>query len=641
MQGKVMGGQQPIQGAHVYLFAANTTGYGGPGIAASTSNASVSLLSAASTGLSDSVGAYVLTGSGGNFSISGDYSCTPNTQVYLYALGGNPGLTGGTNNLASGLLAALGNCPSAGNFLTATPFIVINEVSTVATAYAFAGFATDATHVSSSGTALAKTGIANAFANAANLETISTGAALATTPAGNGTVPQATINSLANILAACINTTGAVTGPTNPTACYTLLTTALSGGTTGTQPTDTAAAAINMAHNPAANIAALYALPTGTPPFGPALTAQPNDFTISLRLTVISGCCLGAIAIDGSGNAWITYLSPLYGVFELSSTGSILSPGATGYTGVSGPGDIAIDQSGNIWVANQITSSVTKLSSAGSVLSGASGYPSGGSGHPYMISIDGSGNVWLANTYVNNNGTVTNGSVTKLSSSGSILSGANGYAGGGISPLGIAIDGSGNAWVVTDPGFSGNGSVIKLSSSGSVLSGSTGYTGGGISDPTSLAIDNSGNAWVINYPYFYTGGGRGSSSVSELSNLGSTLSGASGFTGGGLNGPTAIALDGSGNAWMTLYTYGVVEFSNSGSVLSGANAYAGGGGDNPFSVAVDGSGNVWAVYLNGTPVGSTYVVQYIGAATPVITPIAAGLPSTPTSNGTSNLGTRP
>jgi len=67
----------------------------------------------------------------------------------------------------------------------------MDEVSTIAAAYSFAGFATDAVHVSSSGTALAQTGIANAFANAANVETLGTGAALATTPAGNGAVHRA------------------------------------------------------------------------------------------------------------------------------------------------------------------------------------------------------------------------------------------------------------------------------------------------------------------------------------------------------------------------------------------------------------------------------------------------------------------
>ena len=65
LKGSVHGGQQPISGSHIYLFAANTTGYG---------SASSLVLDAG------------LTDSGGNFSISGNYSCTPDTQVYIYAL---------------------------------------------------------------------------------------------------------------------------------------------------------------------------------------------------------------------------------------------------------------------------------------------------------------------------------------------------------------------------------------------------------------------------------------------------------------------------------------------------------------------------------------------------------------------------
>jgi hypothetical protein len=174
--GTVLHGQVPIAGAHVYVLAANTTGYG---------NASVSLLDSALTGASDSIGAYVTTGSDGTFKITGDYTCTANTQVYLYALGGD---SGPGNNPASGLLAVLGNCPTSGSFST-TAKITVNEVSTIAAAYAMAGFATDATHVSSSGTPLAETGIANAFANAASLADLSTGTALRATSAGNGVVP--------------------------------------------------------------------------------------------------------------------------------------------------------------------------------------------------------------------------------------------------------------------------------------------------------------------------------------------------------------------------------------------------------------------------------------------------------------------
>jgi PKD repeat protein len=91
LTGVVYGGQLPMVGAHVYLLAANTTGYGGSDIAASSSNASVSLLSAAETGSSDSVGAYVVTGSNGGFSLTGDYSCVSGQQLYLYAWVGTLG----------------------------------------------------------------------------------------------------------------------------------------------------------------------------------------------------------------------------------------------------------------------------------------------------------------------------------------------------------------------------------------------------------------------------------------------------------------------------------------------------------------------------------------------------------------------
>jgi hypothetical protein len=56
----------------------------------------------------------------------------------------------------------------------------------------------------------------------------------------------------------------------------------------------------------------------------------------------------------------------------------------------------------------------------------------------------------------------------------------------------------------------------------------------------------------------------------------------------------------------------------------------------PAGIAIDGSGDLWIMNEN-----NSNVIEFIGVATPVITPIAAGLPSTPTVNGTSNLGTRP
>lgn len=641
LTGTVRGGQQAIMGAHVYLLAANTTGYGGAGLAASTNDASLSLLkSAANTALDTSGGAtngdyYVTTDANGSWTITGDYTCTQGQQVYLYSLGGN---TGAGVNTASGLMAALGACPAAGNFLSATPFVLINEVSTVATAYAIAGFATDATHVSSSGTALAATGIANAFATVANLETLSIGTTPTTTPAGNGTLPQAEINTLANILAACINSNGAVTGPANATPCYTLFTNALASGTTGAQPTDTATAAINIAHNPGSNVAALYGLTSGTPPFAPALTGAPKDWTL---MVVFTGPGLNnldeiayAVAIDASDNVWVASQdSPLV---ELSSLGVFLS-GANGFTDGNqrGTTGLAIDLTGNAWLANAFTDTVSKFSSSGSVLSGSGfsvgGYPPSG---PQVVAIDASNNAWI--------GGPGGQSVFKLSNTGSNLSGTNGYSGGGLAlPIGIGFDGAGNAWVANYEGAS----VTELSNSGTILSGASGYTSG-ISEPVAIALDSAGNAWVatrstdVNDP----------SGVTKISNSGSVLIAAPNWSSSHSEYPYALTLDGAGNAWVTSGSGvldAVFELSNSGAMLSPANGYAWGKVSSPEGIAVDGSGNVWIAdqvdpeIYQTSPNGGGVVEEFVGAAVPVITPIAAGLPATPTVDGSSNLATRP
>jgi hypothetical protein len=621
----VLGGQQPVVGAHVYLFAAasgasgaGAAAYGGSGIAASASNASVSLLtSAGNTTLDQSGGAtngdyYVTTGSDGSFSITGDYTCMAGQQAYLYALGGNPG--SGANS-AAGLMAALGSCPLAGT-LSSPLYIVVNEVSTVAAAYALAGFATDATHVGSSGTTLALTGLSNAFANAANLETLSTGAALTTTPAGDGTAPQTTINTLANILAACVNSNGAATGPANATPCYTLFTNALAGGTTGAQPTDTATAAINIAHNPGTNVSNLYALAGGTPPFAPGLTSAPNDLTIAIDFVRVATYGIVSITIDGSGNVW-AQSSPINSLVKISSSGAQIS-GPTGYPAgglTNSDYGVAIDRSGNVWAANIDQGTISEFTSSGTAISGPSGYAGGGLVNPASLAIDGSGNVWAVNAT----------HLSELNSSGIAISGSSGYTGGGLNvyPNTIAIDGSGNAWVTNY-----YNSLAKFGPSGAAISGPSGYTGGGLSEPIGIAIDGSGNVWVTNYP---------NNNIIKFNSSGTAVSGASGYTGGGLNDPSYIAVDGSGDIWVTNYGgTSISAFNSSGTAISGPSGYTRSGLNNPDSIALDGSGNVWVV-----PFSSGDIIEFIGAATPVITPTAAGLPATPTADGSSKLGTRP
>jgi len=616
IRGSVYGGQQPISGAHVYLMAANTTGYGGAGIAASSNNLSLSALDPAKVLTSDSVGTYVLTDSNGNFSISGDYACTPNTQVYLYSLGGDP--TPGVANNVAGLMAVLGNCPSTGNFLTATvpvTYVVVNEVSTVAAAYAFAGFATDATHVSSSSTALAQIGIQNAFANAANLADLGSGTALATTPNGNGTVPQAEIYALADILASCVNTNGASTGPSTPTACYTLFNNALSAGTSGSVPTDTATAAINIAHHPGANVANLFGLIGSNPPF-PTGFALPNDFTMGIQFAGGGLNNPTAIAMDGSGDVWVTNNAHINVITELSSMGIPLPlPTSVGYKGggLNGILSIAIDSSGNAWIPDNNTTKVSEFSSTGSVVPGAP-YSGDNLSFPYAVAIDGNGSAWVTNF----GGTP---SLTVISSAGSITSGASGYGSDGslLRPNAIAIDGTNHVWVADVD----NSNVIEFNNSG-VESSQSPYSGGGIEVPKAIAMDGFGNAWIANY------GNPDPSNVAKLSPAGAALSPSTGYTAGGINNPYSIAIDGAENVW-TANSGGssVSELTNGGAAISPSAGYTGANVGQTDGIALDGSGDVWTI----NPFANT-VTEIIGASAPVVTPLATGV-----ANNT--LGTRP
>jgi len=605
LKGRVHGGQQPINGASVYLYAVDTTGYG---------KASASLLNAPG---------YVTTGPDGSFSITGDYTCpTASTQVYLYAVGGD---TGAGSNSAIGLLAGLGSCGS----LSSSTFVMVNEVSTVATAYSIAGFATDATHISSSNTALAATGVANAFATITNLETLSTGVALATTPVSGGIVPQARINSLANILAACINSSGSGSAP-----CTTLLSNALSGGTTGTQPTDTATAAINIAHHPVANLANLLALQSSSPPFLPDLSSVPNDFTISIVLSGGPGSSFNDpeyVAVDASGNIWVTNgTGPGFGFGEVSkysTTGVNLVTVRYLVAGMALPMGIAIDASGNVWTAD-LAGTITKLDSNGDIVSpinfgnDTAGYAAGGLTGGYGIAIDASGNVWAGcnngpatanNPYVPGSGAC----IVELDSSGNVLSGANGFTGGGLDgPIGILVDTVGHVWAANNA----NSSVTELNSSGTPISPSYGFGGGGILVPWDIAMSGG----TGDSPYIWTSN-LGNNSWSLFGHSGTAYSPSTGYTGEGVTYPFSIALDSGGDFWVTSVN-GMVGESNSTGSISGPAGFGDGYPNGLVGLAIDGSGNVWVTRpfgIGGTSTGS--LTEYVGAAGPVVTPLVANL----------------
>lgn len=607
LKGIVHGGQQPIVGAHVYLLAANTTGY---------SNASVSVLASTSGTTKDSNNNYyVTTQAQGAFSITGDYNCpSAGSQVYLYATGGDPGLGQGTNG-AIGLMAALGTCGS----LTSSTYAVINEVSTIATAYALAGYMTDPTHVSSSNSILATaTDVPNAFATVASLESLSQGVARATTPAGNGTVPQAEIYTLADILATCVNSSGPSSTP-----CSTLFSTARSGGTSGSEPSDTAGVAINIAHNPGANVAAIYGLMSPTPVFGPRLGAQPNDFT--LAITYSGGGLDGkgfspeGLAIDAAGNVWVPNYSSST-ITVLSTIGVPLTGSPYTQNGLNEPTSIAIDQYGNAFVANYNGDDVSVFGSNGQAITSPNGWVGGGLNEPYGIAIDNVGHAWIANFGGN--------SLSEFSSSatgGTPFSPSSGFGNTVlVGPAGMASDTSGDIWTVNYL----DAQSRLAEAVPSILPGQpptfTMFTGGGLTSPYGIAIDGFGNIWVTNR------GGNGS--ISEFTSNGTPVTG-SPFSGGGISSPYGIAIDGAGNVW-TANNGGdsdsISEFTASGVPVTGDNGYVSAGLLFPYGIAIDGSGNVWVASDNT----AGPLTEFVGAAAPVVTPISAGV-------AYKQLGTKP
>ena len=603
LHGTIHGGQQPLYNSHLYMFQISTAGYGQPSISLLQGGAGTTTTQDTNTGDPTYLDYYVTTDQNGNFDITNaDYSsCTPGQQVYLYSVGGSPGMTSDPN-AGAGLLAVLGDC---GNFSTTLPTTIqVNEVSTIAAAYALAGFAVDATHIASSNTSAAVTAVANAALTAWNLGSISTGQALASTPWNGGadSVPQSEINTLADILAACINSTDTSYPNQNSSACGTLFDDATSNGTlSGTQPTDTATAAINIAHNPGANVGALYGLATATAPFQTILTSAPNDWTIAITyFYTVSGSSPNTedVAIDASGNVWVTgevsvFISSEGVLSELTGYGSHTAD----FTGndLTDPIGVAIDLGGNAWVADNGSGELSVFTPSGGVFSN-SPFSGNGLNDPVNLAVDASGNVWVTNTSNYVSAFTSSGGV--FSTSPFDVSGTSNQYGG---PAAVSVDGSSNVWIANV-----QTGISEFPHTGGAP---VNFTGGNTNNPQFSAIDDSGNFWIANNQSY---------GLSEFANNGTAVTTMAAYTSSGLSYPYGIEFDGLNHLWATTESSGggVVEFNTSGSEISPTVYAAGIGGST--SIAIDGSGNIWLADSNN--VGP--LVELVGVAAPLLNPLS-------------------
>ena len=594
VQGKIFGGQQPVSSAIVTVWEAGTTGYG-----------------SAATRL-----ARTSSGPDGTFSFADNaYTCTAGEQVYITASGGNASPDYGNPNIM--LATGLGDCRNAHSDV-----VEINEVTTVATAFALAQFFTPTLGLSSND---------DFGTNAADLVPfeVSNGYTIPTLvdiPSGtvkpntsSVTIEAAKIYTIANILAACVN------DAKDFGHCSTLFANTTPPG--GVAPTDTLQAAVQMALYPYANVATLFGLASSTPPFAGQLSKQPNDWTIGVSYTSsdyalgISGtmptdtsgtsATSASIDIDSLGRIWFpTNLSGHQGVaFYDPITSSFNGPYVTGV--LTQPQYVSIDTNHLVWVSDVLSNTLAYQDTIQP--GGASSYGS--------FSIE--------------NGMVGLGPVSANDSGGLLFS---------------STDISGRHWINADDGGTIVAPLVELQYPLTGLAATNLFVAGSASDssspcaleeiyagyngasPVTSANCNSGGMALA------AGGLDQIAVASSLNQLCSPQLGCANPFPGNLNLPQGIATDGRGNEWLansgsaSVFTFGAFEgqglYPTTSPVPYVHDASNGNTMTTPYAIAIDGSGNVWianagCVVISATPCvpGAFVLSELIGAAAPTLTPL--------------------
>jgi hypothetical protein len=502
--------------------------------------------------------------------------------------------------------------------------VIVNELTTVGSAYALSQFAGGARISGKS------PGLENAAATALNLVNPSTGGfgrVVATAPNGGDTATTATLAALADIVAGC--TQGRIG------TCARLFVAARPAG--GHVPATTLQAVLDIAHNPTHNATWLFAL-AKTNDYRPQLRKPPTAWVLSLIYTAGGFNGPGRIAFDARGNVWSTnnFQPPAprttagLGLISLSPTGMPINKSPITGGGLEGVWwGIAIDQHNRIWTGNYVGAdtvpfnqpgftggnTVSEFNNAGIPVS-PTGYANGGISAPQGIAVDRLGNIWIANHVGNTVTEYPHGDAGA----------AKVVTGGGLSlPFAIAVDARGNKWV-DDNAISHTlpGGVTRIDASGHAFGP---ITGGGLNSPQGLAVDQLGNLWVANL---------GSDSITQIGPNGRITS-RSPIRAKSLIGPWSIAVDGNGNIWVASFIgQTLTELcganrlrcpagTRTGGVISPVSGgFTNGGLEHLTAVQIDESGNVWVAnnWKRLAPtVGGNGLVEFVGLAAPVRTPL--------------------
>ena len=293
------------------------------------------------------------------------------------------------------------------------------------------------------------------------------------------------------------------------------------------------------------------------------------------------------LAIDVGGNVYVAD-DKSYTIRKVTSGGIVTTlAGRANYweinvdgTGNSalfyGPRGVAVDASGNLYVTDDAANTIRLVTASGVVTLFAGSPVNYGSTdgtrntarftQPAGVALDGSGNLVLADSF---NHTIrkitTTGVVSTLAGSPGMIGSTNGS--GSVSrfssPVGIAMDGSGNAYVAD----TGNHTIRRISATtGSVSTWAGGASIVGSTDGTStstarfnspqgIAVDGSGNIFVadtgnhtIRAIVTSPPGGRQVITIAGTPGASGSDDGTRGEA--RFNEPSGVAVDGSGNVYV-------------------------------------------------------------------------------------------
>ena len=648
--GFVLSGDEPIESAEVTLFSTGTA-------------RGVELLG---TDLTDDTGVFRIRA-----------KLPSDENAVIYATAQNPILA-----LSQQTRIQIGSQVRLATVLGRKPIeneIVINERTTVATAYAMAQFLDEG---EIDGPSPGLQNAADILTRLVDLDSGDTTFFLNTFPNGGSTTTRDAFNSLANMLAACVR---------SGNECGELFDLATTPG--GDEPGDTLEAAHNIALFPWQNVDGLFDISLEEQVYGPALdsTEDITAWFLAIRYVgngkEINGP--GNTAFDSEGNAWITnnYVfqdNPLNvacgddHVIRLTPTGED-APGAPYQGGgLYGAGyGITLDPDGNVWIGNFAfqgigcpldqdarAQSVSKFSPNGAPLSpntvgnDIGGFMGAGNtiNFPQGTVSDKEGNIWIASCNADRVTQFPGGDPDQafvIQETDDMMEKIV------VAPFDIAIDIDGNAWVTGNESanvakFDPNGNLIlNVSNEGEIEPR--------FKLPMGVATDGFGNAWVANSA-FVTAPCDGNSvpdllqiiiltldpdfinpdaAVIKVTSDGTKIGP---FKGGGLLVPWGIAVDGANNVWVSNFDGSTISYlcgedtSNCPPGLETGDpiapeGYFFNGLTRSTSVQIDPSGNVWAtnnweiLAIPENPGGDAMVV-FIGAASPVKAPLI-GPPTTP------------